>query len=239
LRFKQVGKYFTIREDEPKKKFNLSKNQFHFMLNLLRENCSFDFEVIYTLCITAQVTFRSKAEGIKAIKKDPLFLKIRDLGRSIKNGISFNVKNVVNLMNWHPLEAISKLNSLALKYNGFLMKSGYAIYLKIHDSTKKLKLRMEDIYSEMQKVLVKTVEENLIRKLRRLDIFYYILDQGLKKFPSDSETEQRSLFVQKNIEQYFKMDELDFVKEKIGWENLTKSLPLEFLSKSGKFNFIF
>ena len=74
------------------------------------------------------------------------------------------------------------------------------------------------------------------------DRFYYILDQALRKFPCDQQTSERSQYVQKKIEKYFEMDELKFVNENIGWENLKKYLPLEFIETEGifinKFNYI-
>ena len=203
------------------------------MLNLLRENCSFDFEVIYTLCTTAQISFRMKSDGLKLIKKDPEFKKICGMGRNLKNGVSFNITAISNSMNWHPLESISRLNRLALRYNGFLIKSGYSIYLKIDSSSKDENLDMPTIYEKMLEVLKATVHGNLERKLRRLDIFYYILDQALKKYPSSHQTEERSKSIQGDIEKYFNMDELDYVKTEIGWDRLTRCLPLEFLPLQG------
>ena len=83
---------------------------------------------------------------------------------------------------------------------------------------------MEDVHKNMKILLKKTVKKNLERKLRRLDLFYYILDQALRKFPCDQQTSERSQYVQKKIEKYFEMDELKFVNENIGWENLKKYL---------------
>ena len=213
------------------------------MLNLLRENCPFKFEVIYTLSVNAKIVFRSKSESFKTIKKDPKFKQLQSLAKVSKFGYLFNICTVANAMNWHPLEAIAKLNSLAVDYDGYLIKTGYAIYLKINEEkagpgNEKMPLKMAHVHKDMYILLKKTVKEHLERKLRRLDLFYYILDQALKKFPLDEQTAEKSQFVQKKIEKYFSMDELKFVNDYIGWENLKKSLPLEFMDQKGFFIFL-
>lgn len=243
MKYKKLNQYFTIKEDEPKKKFNFKRDQIHFMLNLLRENCTFKFEVIYTLSVNAKIVFRAKSESIKTIKKDPKFIKLQNLARSSKNAYLFNICAVSNEMNWHPLETIAKLNALAVEYDGFLIKTGYAIYLKIKEEKanqekEKISLKMENVHKNMKSLLKLKVKKHLERKLRRLDLFYYILDQALKKFPLDEQTAEKSQFVQRKIEKYFSMDELKFVNDFIGWENLKKSLPLEFIEKKGFYIYI-
>jgi CRISPR/Cas system CSM-associated protein Csm2 small subunit len=212
----------------------MDKKKFYFMLNLLRENCSFNLEVIYTLCVTAKITFRHKSDSIEKIKTDLNFKRIQKYSKSIKNGYSFNVSYLSNAMKWHPLDTIAKLNQITQRHNGFLIKTGYGIYLKIHSKEESQNLKMKEVYEEMRTVLKFSVHKNLERKLRRLDLFYYILDQALRQFPEEHETNKRSQYVQRNIEKYFEMDEINFVTDHIGWDNLKKTLPLQFLSKKGK-----
>lgn len=225
--FRAKQKYFTIKEDEPKKHLNLDKRAFHYLLNLLRENCSFALEVVYTLCVTAKITFRSKSDSLQFLLKDPQFQQIQNFGKKIKNGVSFNVNSVANAMNWDPLTVIARLNRLARKFHGFLIKTGYAVYVQFGDS--EVPTEMADMRQEMKRVLKESVQHNLKRRLRRLDLFYFILDEALKRFSSETQTDERSRFIQSQIEKYFQMDELEFVDKQIGWDTLKNSLPLEFL----------
>ena len=226
--FRPLKKYFMIKEEEPKKLLNMDKRAFQFLLNLLRENCSFKLEVLYTLCVTAKITFRHKSDSFEYLAKDEEFKKIQKFGKKVKNGFSFNVNCLTNAMRSDPLTTIAKLNRLARKYHGFLIKTGYAVYVRF-DIERSPTTKTADIRAEMKRVLREAVKQNLERKLRRLDLFYFILDEALKKFSLETQTAERSQFIQSKIEKYFQMDELDFVEKHIGWDVLRNSLPLEFL----------
>ena len=197
----------------------------------------FSLQLLYSLNVTAKLIFHSKSESLKTLLKDEKFKEISHMSKKLKNGYSFSICNLSNQMDWNPLETVANLKILATKYGGYLIECGYCIYLKISlDSEFKLckrnviKTQMKKVREIMKQELKKLVTKNVKRKLRRIDLFYYILNESVKH---SKDLKDRSSFVQSHIREYFKRDEDSFVEDFIGLDNFKKSLPLDFIEKEG------
>lgn len=234
--FRPLNQYFVILEEAAKKRFLLKKEQMLILLSLLEKHGrtgGYFMRLVFTLCVNIKIAFRSKAEGQDSIKKDPMFKRISKLARTKKNGFSFNVCAVANFLKMDPLNVVADFEEMALKHSAFCIKSGYGIYIKIEpknkDYLKSPKLRLEThlrLNQEMFNSLKKSNLQNLKRHLRRVDLFYYIIDQAIDNY---ADPEARSDFVQASIKKYFESNEIEYIENEIGFENVKHSLPIEFV----------
>lgn len=238
--YRSFGKYFVILEEAAKKRFLLKKEQMLILLSEIERAgpaAGFAIQLIFTLPVNIKIAFRAKADGLEEIKKDEFFKRIASIARKNKNGFAFNLSALANHLGKNPLQVVAEMEKLSRKFSAFCIKSGYGIYVKVTPENQSYKKSGKDrlrAHCEFgDKILTglkKAVRLALRRHLRRIDLFYFIIQKAIRE---SKDVGKRSDMVQESIKDYFALDEIEYVEKKIGFGVMKRSLPIEFVGVKG------